>query len=109
MLQADSLSAEPQGKPKNTGEQSGLISFRIDWFDYWVGKSHWRRDRLPTPVFLGFPCGSAGEESARNMGDLGSIPGLGRSPEEGKGYPLQNSGLENFMDCIVPRVAKSWT
>ena len=40
------------------------------------------------------------------MGDLGSIPGLGRSPREGKGYPLQYSGLENFMDCIVHGVAK---
>ena len=39
----------------------------------------------PTPVFLGFPCGSAGKESACNVGDLGSIPGLGRSPGEGKG------------------------
>ena len=58
-------------------------------------------ERLPTPVFLGFPCGSAGKESAYNMGGLGSIPGLGRSPGEGKGYPLQYSGLENSMDCIV--------
>ena len=43
------------------------------------------------------------------MGDLGSIPGLGRSPGEGKGYPLQYFGLENSMDCIVHGVAKSWT
>ena len=43
-------------------------------------------------------CGSAGQESACNAGDLGSIPGLGRSPEEGNGYPLQYSGLENSMD-----------
>ena len=50
----------------------------------------------------GFPCGSVGKESACNAGDLGSIPGLGRSPGEGKGYPLQYSGLENSMDCIVP-------
>ena len=49
----------------------------------------------------GFPCGSAGEESASNAGDLGSIPGLGRSPEEGKGYPLQCSGLEKSMDYRV--------
>ena len=42
---------------------------------------------------LGFPCGSAGEESACNAGDLGSIPGLERSPGEGKGYPPQYSGL----------------
>ena len=47
---------------------------------------------------LGFPCGSAGKESACNARDLGSIPGLGRSPGEGKGYPLQCSGLENSMD-----------
>ena len=46
-------------------------------------------------------CGSAGRESASNVGDLGSIPGLERSPGEGKGYPLQYSGLENSMDCIV--------
>ena len=60
---------------------------------------------LPAPVFLGFPCGSAGRESACNAGD----PGLGRSPGEGKVYPLQYSGLENFMDCIVHGVAKSQT
>ena len=53
---------------------------------------HWRRDRLPTPVFLGFPGGSAGKESACNRGDPGSLLGLGGSPEEGKGYPLQYSG-----------------
>jgi len=62
-----------------------------------------------SPVFLGFPCGSAGKESSCNMGDLGSIPGLGRSPGEGKGYPLQYSGLENSMDCTVHGVTKSWT
>ena len=49
-------------------------------------------------VLLGFPCGSAGRESTYNEGDLGSIPGLGRSPGEGKGYPFQFSGLENSMD-----------
>ena len=56
-----------------------------------------------------FPCGSDGKEPACNAGDLGSIPGLGRSPGEGKGYPLQYSGLENSMDCIVHGVAKSRT
>ena len=66
----------------------------------------WRRDRLPPPVFLGFPCGSAGKESACNAGDLGLIPGLGRSPGEGKGYPLQYSCLGNSMDCVAHRVAK---
>ena len=69
----------------------------------------WRRDRLPTPVFLGFPCGSAGKEFACNAGDLGSVPGLGRSPGEGKGFPLQYSGLEDSMDCTVHGVAKSRT
>ena len=57
----------------------------------------------------GFPCGSAGKESACNERDLGSIPGLGRSPGEGKGYPLQYSGLENSMDRIVHGVAESRT
>ena len=51
-------------------------------------------------MFLGFPCGSAGKESSRNAGDLGLILGLGRSPGEGKGHPLQYSGLENSMDCL---------
>ena len=70
-------------------------------------KIPWRRDRLPTPVFLGFPCGSADKESTCNVGDLGSISGLGRSPEEGKGYPLQHSGLENSMGYILHGLAKS--
>jgi len=60
-------------------------------------------------VFLVFPCCSTGKESACSVGDLGSISGLGRSPGEGKGYPLQYSGLENSMDCLVHGVAKSQT
>ena len=58
---------------------------------------------------IGFICGSAGKESTCNVGDLGLIPGLGRSPGEEKGYPLQYSGLENPMDSIVHGVTKSWT
>ena len=54
-------------------------------------------------------CGSPGKESTSNADDLGSNPGLGRSPGEGKGYPLQYSGLENSMDCIDHGVTKSWT
>ena len=50
---------------------------------------------------FGFPCGSAGKDTASNVGDLGSIPGLRRSPGEGKDYPLQYSGMENFMDRTV--------
>ena len=64
---------------------------------------------LPIPVFLGFPGGSAGKESTCNVGDLGLIPGLGRSPGEGKGYLFQYSCLENSMDCIVHGLSKSWT
>ena len=86
-----------------------LLQCMRPWFDSWVGKICWRRDRLPTPVFLGFIGGSAGKESAYTLGDLGSIPRLGRSPGEGKGHWLQNSGLENSMDHIVHGVAKSWT
>ena len=64
------------------------------------------------PFFLrggGFPGGSDGKEYACSAGDLGSIPGLGRSPKEGNGYPLQYSGLENSMDCRVHGVSKSQT
>ena len=60
-------------------------------------------------VYVDFPCGSAGKESSCNAGDLGLIPGLGRSPGEGKGCPFQYSGLENSMNCIVHGVAKSRT
>ena len=62
---------------------------------------------LPTPVFLGYPGVSAGKESACNAGELGLFLGLGRSPGEGKGYPLQYSGLVNSMDYTVHGVAKS--
>ena len=58
---------------------------------------------------LGLPCGSAGKETVCSAGDLSLIPGLGRSPGEGKGYPLQYSGLENSMECIVHGVANSQT
>ena len=85
----------------------------MDCIVHGVAKSRTQLKRLSThastPVFLGFPCGSAGKESTCNAGDLSLIPGLGRSPGKGKGYPLQYSGLENSMDCIVHGVAKSWT
>ena len=60
---------------------------------------------LPTPVFLvlDFSCGSAGKDSACSAGDMGLIPGLGRSPGEGKGYPLQYSGLENSKGVTMSR------
>ena len=59
------------------------------------------------PLPWGFPGGSGGKEFACSVGDLGLIPGLGRRPGEEKSYPLQYCGLENSMDCIVHRVAKS--
>ena len=64
-------------------------------FNSWAGKIPWRRDRLPTPVFLGFSGGSDGKESSCNAGDLGLIPGLERFPGGGHGNPLQYSCLEN--------------
>ena len=60
-------------------------------------------------TLLGFPGGSAGKESACNAGGLGSIPGLGRSPGEGNSYPLQYSGLENSMNCVVHGIEKGQT
>ena len=64
---------------------------------------------MSNSMFKGFLCGSAGKERACNVGDLGSIPGLGRSPGEGQGYPLQCSGLENSTDCMVHGILKSWS
>ena len=67
---------------------------------------HHNNEELFGPGFL---YGSSGKESTCNEGDLGSVPGLGRSPGEGKGYPLQYSGLENSMDHTVREVTKSQT
>ena len=82
----------------------------LHYFFYHMGQEDLLgKDRLPTSVFLGFPGGSVGKESACNAGDLGLVPGLGRSPGEGKGYPLQYSRLENSMDYTVHGVSKSQT
>ena len=86
-------------------------------WETWVrslGQEDWRRKWQPTPVFLGFPGGSEVKESAHNAGDLGSIPGSGRSPGEGNSNPLQYSCLESPMDegawwATVHGVAKSQT
>ena len=64
----------------------------------WVREIPWRRNRLPSQVFLGFPGGSERKESTCNVEDLSSIPGFGRSPWGGPGNPLQYSCLENPMD-----------
>ena len=86
-----------------------LPANRRPQFDPWFGKIPWRRDRLPTSVFLGFPGGSAGKESTCNAGDLGLIPWLGWSSGEGKSYPLHYSALEISRDYSVRGLAKSRT
>ena len=78
-----------------SGEPGGLPS---------MGLHSWTRlQRLSSSmvVVIGFPGGSDGKESTCNVGDVGSIPGLGRYPGEGKGYPLQYSNLENSIDYTV--------
>ena len=78
-------------------------------WESWVGKIPWKREGLPTPVFLGFTCGSAGKESVCSVGDLGLIAELGASSEGGHGNPLQYSCLEKSMDSKVLGVAKTLT
>ena len=99
----------------------GVLSQRMRLFEsvsalklkssYNLGKSTFLLSQIPycwrVGKLVGFPCGSAGKESTCNVGDLGSIPGLGRSPGEGKGYPLQYPGLENSMDCVVRGITKN--
>ena len=72
-----------------------LPSCSRPWFDSWIGTIPWRRDMLPSLVFLVFPGGSDGKESAGNAGDLGSIPGLGTSPGGRHRNPPQHSCREN--------------
>ena len=82
-----------------------LLKCRRPWFNSWVGKIPWRKDRLHIPVFLDFPGGSIGKESTCSVGDLGLFLELGRSPGEGHGDSLQDSclkypnGQRNLMDC----------
>ena len=81
------------------------MSFSIYLFHYAKMQMH----LLISWLNRDFPCGSARKESAHSAGDLGWIPGLGRFPGEGQGYPLQYSGLDNFIDHIFHGVPKSWT
>ena len=83
------------GFPGSSAGKRICLQCRRPWFESWVRKIPWRGDRLPTPVFMGFPGGSDGKKSACNVGDLGLIPGLERSSEGGHGNPLQHSRLEN--------------
>ena len=79
---------------------SSCLQCRRPWFNSWVRKIPWGRDGLPTPVFLGFPWGSAGKESSCSVGDLGSVPGLGRSPEKGKATHSSYSTIKiNLATC----------
>ena len=79
-------------------------------FDPGDGRIHWRRDRLPTPVFLGFPCGSAGKESTCYAGDPSSIPGSRSSSEEGIGYLLQYSWASLLAQPVknLPAMQETW-
>ena len=83
------------GFSDSLADKGMCLQCRRPWFNYWVGKICSRRDRLPTPVFLGFPGGLDGKESTCSAGGLGSIPGLGRFPGGGHGNPVQNFSLEN--------------
>ena len=83
------------GFPDSSVDEKIHLQCRRPWFDSWVGKMPWRRDTLPTPVFLGFRGGSDDKKFYCNLGDLGLIPRLRRSPGGGHGNPLQYSCLEN--------------
>ena len=124
-LCADSLLSEPPGKPHSKWlAQMSFSRWALPWFTQTRERNlssvlqYFYKTSILTPnilyhsyVYKDFPCGSAGKESAYNLGDLGSISGLVRSPGEGKGYSFKYSGLENSMDCIVhgvQRVRHDW-
>ena len=110
---------EASGSPGSSADKESAwyricLQCRRPQFHPQVGKIPWRREWLPTPVFLGFPGSSDSRESTYNAGYLGSIPVLGRSPREGSGCPLQCSCGENSIDrgawqAIVRGVTKSRT
>ena len=80
------------------------------WVQPLVEKIPWRRERLPTAVFLGFPCGSTGKESACNAGDAGLIPEFGKSAGKGIGYPLQYSWASLVAQVVknLPAIRQTW-
>ena len=85
------------------------LQYRRPQLDFSVRKIPWRRDRVPTPLFWGFPGGSDGKESTCDAGDVGLIPGLGSSPWGGHGNPLQYSCLENPMDTGAWQAIFQWS
>ena len=98
-----------QGFPDSSLGKESACNTGDPWFDSWVGKICWRRDRLPTPVFWASPVAQLVKNPPAMQETPGLIPGLGRCPGGEIGYPLQYSCLENPMDYIVHEVAKSQT
>ena len=78
------------------------------WLGSWVRKIRWRKDKLPTPVFLGFPGGSAGKESACNAGELGSIPRVGKIPWRREWLPTPVFWSGQFHGLHSPWSHKCW-
>ena len=96
-----------QGFPDSSvGKESIRLQCKRLWFDSWVRKFPWRRDRLPLQYSWASLVAQLVKESSCSAGDLGLIPGLGRSLGERKGYPFQYFGLESSMDCVVHGVRK---
>ena len=81
---------------------SFLVSFAVQRFNSWLRKIFWRRDRLPSPVFLDFPGHSIGKEPACNAGDLGSIPGFGKIPRRREWLPTPAFWLGEFHGLYSP-------
>ena len=96
---------------QSTGAGDQTPGFHPGFFPHWLSRhGHFGYHPCKHKIrIMGASCGSAGKESASNVGDLCSIPELGRATGEGKGYPLQYFGLEKSMDCIVHDITKSWT
>ena len=91
------------GRPGSEGDETKHRT------EYFLKEQKHKLKKCTVELSRGVPGGPDSKESACNVGDPGSIPGLGRSPRERNGYPLQYSGLQNSMDCIVHRMAKSQT
>ena len=86
------------------------LQCRRPWVDSWVRKIPWKRDRLPTPIFLGCPGGLDSKQSVCNAGDPSSFPGSGRSPGKGINYPLQYSWTSLVAQMVknLPAMWETW-